>query len=55
MIDLAYHGDYINLFRLHAGYRGQGVLLEHVSLVRLIDATHIGGLPKVYILSFTNN
>ncbi|EMS61404.1 hypothetical protein TRIUR3_26889 [Triticum urartu] len=36
-------------FRLHMqymGYRGQGVLLEHVSLVRLIDAAHIYGLPE---------
>ena len=42
-------------FRLHAGYRGQGVLLEHVSLVWLIDAAHICGLPEVYIVSFTDN
>ena len=42
-------------FRLHAGYRGQGILIEHVSLVRLIDATDICALPEIYILSFTDN
>ena len=55
MIDFTYRGDYINFFRLHAGYRGQGVLIEHVSLVRFIDAAHICGLPEVYILSLTDN
>ena len=55
MIDLTCHGDYINLFQVAAGYRGQGILFEHVSLVRLIDGAHIYGLPKVYILSFTDN
>ena len=49
------HGDYINLFRSYARYRGQGVLIEHVSLVRFIDVAHICGLPEVYILSFTDN
>ena len=49
------HTRPIHFFGSHAGDRGSGVLIEHVSLVRFIDVAHICGLPEVYILSFTDN
>ena len=47
----------LNFLGPHARYRGAGVLIEHVSLLRFMDVAHIYGLPEVYmyISSLTDN